>query len=387
MQVLVTGAAGFIGRYVCDLLTRHGHAWVGIDSYEHQVHGNHPDYMPEERVFRSSLQNACVQKATDLWAVDAVIHLASAVGVAQSNDEIARYVQRNVLDTALLWERIRDNPRIKKVVVASSMSIYGEGSYLADAGTGLHRPHYVRRHDPRPDHWDSFCLTEGNVSNYVDYLLPTLTHESIVPDPASVYALTKYDQERYSLMLGEMYGRETVALRFFNTYGPKQSIGNPYTGVLAQFMNRALNGADLIVNEDGRQTRDFIYVEDVARAVVQAATVNAGSGNIPAGVYNVCTGERTSIIGLAGMFADIVQPRLPRPNVVVSQNYRAGDVRHCVGDNTRLRAYGWEPRVSLLEGVDRTAEWMQRQQPAPDLTDKANAELLRYGKSLLRVNS
>jgi len=273
MKVLVTGCRGFIGSHVWRLLERNGHDVFGLDVLEPQVHGDAPALADDARIDALSVGGACSLALTDpvfadtLWDVDAVIHLAAVVGVGQSQYEPTRYVQGNVLETVQLCERVVANrQRIRKLVVASSMSIYGEGEY-ANFGDGVVR---LRRQPSRG--WDAFDVVwpDGIVQDVREELQPRPTRETKRPQPASVYAQTKLDTEQYAMLLGETYEIPTVALRLFNTYGQGQALANPYTGAVAQFACRVLNGQPPLVYEDGRQLRDFIHVSDVAAAVVRA---------------------------------------------------------------------------------------------------------------------
>lgn len=390
MRILLTGSQGFIGTHVRRLLVERGHVVDGVDCRDPQVHG-HTD--PRRNGLRykvdggyefiSTVTNAAAQYG---WPYEAVIHLAAAVGVGQSQYRPAHYVDVNALETARLWERIIAEKTVKRVVVASSMSIYGEGSYRHYENGGLRR-----RIDMG---WDAFelynppngesvgCLARRDQNNMEQALTltPVMTAETKRIEPQSVYAMSKYDTEMYSLILGRAYDIPTTALRFFNVAGPGQALANPYTGVLAGFACRVLNGQPPIVFEDGRQSRDFINVEDVARAVVAAVEAPDRPG-----AYNICTGRATSVVDLAEKWCRLARDRgFPAVEPRVTGQFRKGDVRHCIGDPSAfMRDFGWEAQVDVDRTLEQLANWiiqngLHENLPA-DKSDKAIEELQRSG--------
>jgi dTDP-L-rhamnose 4-epimerase len=295
--------------------------------------------------------------------MDAVVHLAAAVGVGQSMYQIREYVDVNSVGTAVLLEGIAKHP-VRKLVVASSMSIYGEGSYATAGGRKVddaERP-AGRGQDGAWDPLDA----DGTP------LVPIPTTEAKPPRLSSVYALSKYDQERLCLMFGQAYRIPTVALRLFNTYGPRQALSNPYTGVLAIFASRLLNGRPPLVYEDGRQRRDFVNVKDVARAFRLALEKDAADGQ----AVNVASGSSISIGELAQRLAEILGRH---PRAVLAGKYRVGDVRHCFADITKARTLlGFEPSVGLEAGMRELAGWLEGAR-ALDRSDEAHGELEARG--------
>ena len=259
-RVLITGGAGFIGSHLADELQQHGYAVRVLDCLEPQVHGENclrPAYLAEGiELMRGDIRDPeAVQEALD--GTDAVFHFAAMVGVGQSMYQMARYTSVNNLGTAVLLEALQDSP-VEKLVVASSMSIYGEGLYQTAEGKFVSPP--PRKVEQlRQGKWE-LCDEHGRP------LYPVPTPETKPPEVASIYALSKWDQERMCLIFGESYGIDTAALRFFNCYGPRQALSNPYTGVLAIFASRCLSGRPPLVYEDGLQTREAVHVRDVARA-------------------------------------------------------------------------------------------------------------------------
>ncbi len=369
-RVLITGGAGFIGSHLVDELVDGGYEVTVLDSLEPQVHGparKPPAYLnPKARLVPADL--AAEPDVLDrlLPEADAVVHLAAVVGVAQSMYEAARYVRANSLGTAILLEKLiplRD--RVKKLVVASSMSVYGEGAY-ACASCG---PAYPRS---RPEaqlaarDWEPRCPGCGAV------LEPRPTPEDKPLMPESVYAVTKRDQEELALTVGRAYRIPTVALRFFNVYGPRQALSNPYTGVAAIFSARLLNNRPPVVYEDGLQTRDFVHVRDVVRACRLALERDGADYE----AVNIGTGRPVPILEVARTLARA----LGRPiDPEVAGRYRAGDIRHCYADITRARRLlGYEPQVDFEAGLAELAAWVANQ-PAEDRWPEAAAELERQG--------
>jgi dTDP-L-rhamnose 4-epimerase len=370
-HILITGGAGFIGSHVADELLRRGHRVRVLDSLVGQVHGegaSRPAYLdPEIELLRGDVRDAhAVERA--LAGVTAVYHFAATVGVGQSMYELAHYTAVNDLGTAVLLEALvksRGRRRVERLVVASSMSVYGEGLYQAPDGSrvsGVQRSLEqlrLRDWEPRGPRGEP--------------LRPVPTSEDKPEALHSIYALNKVDQERMCLLVGQAYGVPTVALRFFNVYGTRQALSNPYTGVLAIFAARYLNGNSPLVFEDGRQRRDFVAVEDVARACALALTAERAAGT----VINVGSGEACSVLEVATKLAAVLGKRELEPEL--TGKYRVGDIRHCFADIARARELlGYEPRVRLEDGLGRLAEWLAGQ-VAHDKVGEARRELAERG--------
>jgi dTDP-L-rhamnose 4-epimerase len=370
-HILITGGAGFIGSHVADELLRRGHRVRVLDSLVGQVHGegaSRPAYLdPEIELLRGDVRDAhAVERA--LAGVTAVYHFAATVGVGQSMYELAHYTAVNDLGTAVLLEALvksRGSRRVERLVVASSMSVYGEGLYQAPDGSrvsGVQRSLEqlrLRDWEPRGPRGEP--------------LRPVPTSEDKPEALHSIYALNKFDQERMCLLVGQAYGVPTVALRFFNVYGTRQALSNPYTGVLAIFAARYLNGNSPLVFEDGRQRRDFVAVEDVARACALALTAERAAGT----VINVGSGEACSVLEVATKLAAVLGKRELEPEL--TGKYRVGDIRHCFADIARARELlGYEPRVRLEDGLGRLAEWLAGQ-VAHDKVGEARRELAERG--------
>jgi len=366
-QVLITGGAGFIGSHVARELLRRGYAVRALDNLSPQVHGAEqarPAYLePDVELVVGDVRDpATVQKA--LKGVDAVYHFAALVGVGQSMYEIARYTDVNNSGTATLLEALIEKP-VEKLVVASSMSIYGEGLYRDSDGALVSGTERGLEQLQRGD-WE--VQDEAG-----ETLRPIPTPESKTPSLASVYALSKYDQERMCLIVGRAYHIPTVALRFFNVFGTDQALSNPYTGVLAIFASRYLNGRPPVIFEDGRQRRDFVSVLDVARACRQALETPAAAGR----VFNIGSGQCYSVEEIAARMARTLGMEHLRPEI--SGKYRAGDIRHCFADISEARrVLGYAPEVTLEDGLREIAGWLEGQ-VAHDRVAEAGAELAKRG--------
>ncbi len=368
MRILVTGGAGFVGSHLVDALLREGHAVRVLDNLDPQVHGEggrRPEHLsPEAELVQADVrERAAVARA--LEDVEVVFHQAAAVGVGQSMYQMEHYVSVNAVGAAVLLEEIvarRD--RIRKMVVASSMSIYGEGAYRTASGQVVY-PTLREEVDLAAQRFEPIG-PDGQP------LAPVPTDEDKPLRPTSIYAITKRDHEEMFLSVGAAYGIPAVALRYFNIYGTRQSLSNPYTGVMAIFSSRLLNRNRPLIFEDGLQSRDFVHVSDIVRANLLALEKDEAAGR----VYNVGTGRPTTVLRVAEALAE--QLDFSEPPEVVGK-YRAGDIRHCVADISRARReLGYEPRVSLEEGMRELLAWL-RTQKAADHVAQAALELEERG--------
>jgi dTDP-L-rhamnose 4-epimerase len=367
-KILITGGAGFIGSHLADELLRHNHHVRVLDALSPQVHSNgHPDYLDAQIEFvRGDLRDPDVVKQA-LRGITVVYHFAAAVGVGQSMYEIEKYTSINTVGTAVLLEALAQRP-IEKFIVASSMSVYGEGLYRSSDGR-VHLPAERSLEQLRKGVWE-FYDKRG------ERLEPVPTPETKPPSLSSVYALTKYMQERMCIMIGRAYNIPTLALRFFNVYGPRQALSNPYTGVLAIFASRYLNDKPPMIFEDGMQQRDFVSVHDLVRACRLCLDAPEAADQ----VLNIGSGKAFTIVELAERVAHAVGKEDIEPQI--TGKYRMGDIRHCFADIELARAQiGYVPRVSLEQGVLELAEWLQGQ-VATDRVDSASAELAVRGLTL-----
>lgn len=371
MKILVTGGAGFIGSYVCEQLLSNGHEVIVLDNLDPQIHGEDaswPDYMPESDnitnvvgdVRDRELLRSCVEK------VDAIIHLAAAVGVGQSMYKIEHYCSVSVMGTAILLEEIlKVKDRIKKLVVASSMSIYGEGSYHNSAGE-LSFPNGRSTEDMQNGRWELYD------SNNVEYKpIPVDEEKPLKPD--SIYAVNKRDQEEMCLAFGKAYGIPTVAFRMFNVYGARQALSNPYTGVAAIFSSRILQGKAPMVFEDGNQRRDFVHVEDVARAYLYAIEKESANGY----ALNLGSGNSVSVNEIAETLLALL--KRDDLSVEITNKFRDGDIRNCFADVSLIKEkLGWSPNYEFTSGVKTMLPWLAAQEGV-ELSADSMKELMDQG--------
>lgn len=348
-RVLITGGAGFIGAHAANELLRHGYAVRALDVLCPQVHGEsraRPAYLDKnvELVVGDIRDGDTVRRA--LKGIDAVYHFVALVGVGQSMYQVGDYTSVNNYGTSVLLENLIKTP-VEKLIVASSMSIYGEGLYQTAAGElreGTTRSvNQLKQRD--------FELQDGHGAA----LQPIRTPETKTPNLASIYALSKYDQERMCLLIGNAYQIPTVALRFFNAYGPWQALSNPYTGVLAIFASRLLNRQRPVIFEDGRQLRDFVSVYDVARACRLALESERANGE----VLNVGSGRQFTVSSVASELARTLNVDI-EPEI--TGTYRVGDIRHCFPDISRAQELtGYTPETSFEAGIRDLAAWLDKQ--------------------------
>ncbi len=342
-KYLITGGCGFIGRALTrELLTQGAQVRV-LDSLLPQVHGDTRPATPDVEFIEGDVREGDAVKRA-VKGVDGVFHLAAEVGVGQSMYEIARYTAANDLGTAVLLEALIAEP-VKRLVLASSMSVYGEGLYRTAEGETVR---HARRSaaDLEAGRWDPVDATGTP-------LTPIPTDEEKPVDLASIYALTKFAQERAVLIFGATYPTETVALRLFNVFGPGQALSNPYTGVLANFGSRLINGSPATVFEDGQQMRDFVHVEDIARAFRLAMEQPPAAGH----VLNIGSGQSYSIASVAEMLAEALNRPELTPEIL--NKARSGDIRHCFADLSKARdLLGFRPEKRLEDSMEELAAWI-----------------------------
>lgn len=370
LNILVTGGAGFIGSHLVDALVENGHRVRILDSLVEQVHGGKvPEHLNKEAEFiKADVCDAeAVAKALD--GIDVVYHEAAEVGVGQSMYEIVRYVKANDLGTAvLLEEMIKRSDQFKKLVVASSMSIYGEGAYRnPQSGEDVYPQ--LRSDEQLASHSWELTDADGTI------LEPIGTTEEKTLFPTSVYAVSKQDQEQYCLAVGRAYKIPTVALRYFNVYGTRQALSNPYTGVCAIFSSRLMNDQRPTIFEDGGQTRDFVHVSDIVEANLLALETDKANYH----AINIGTSHPISVGEISELLAKGLGKQIV-PEYV--GKYREGDIRHCVADISKARKLlNYEPKVNLEEGLIALLDWVKNQE-ADDRVEAATAELAAH--SLVR---
>jgi len=372
LNVLVTGGAGFIGSHLVDALIGQGHKVRILDALVEQVHlGKVPEYLnPKAEFLRGDIcDTALLDRALD--GIDVVSHQAAEVGVGQSMYEPVRYVRANTLGTTVLLEKLSERHRksqCKKLVVASSMSIYGEGAYDCTKCGRVH-PQLRPTSQLQAHEWEVKCPQCSSP------LKALATSEEKPLFPTSVYAISKQDQEQLCLVMGRAYGIPTVALRYFNVYGDRQALSNPYTGLCAIFSSRLLNDRAPLVYEDGEQSRDFVHVSDIVQANLLAISTSKADF-LP---VNIGTGVANTVNRIGEMLASGLGKNIKAE--IVSQ-YREGDIRHCVSDITRAKSLlGFSPKVKLEDGLKELLSWVAKQ-TATDHSAEATAELAK--RNLMR---
>ncbi len=357
-KILVTGGAGFIGSHLVDKLVKRRYKVTIFDNLEPQVH---PEGLPEYYNLKARFIRGDVRKRKQLKEViadtDVVVHLSAAVGVGQSQYQIAKYVESNIQGTAnLLDVLVNEKHRVKKLIVASSMSIYGEGLYeckkcgrvkppLRDFSASTESSHFTGKKQSE-GYWEPKCPHCSGI------LRPVPTPEDTPLVSNSIYAVSKKEQEEMSLLIGKTYGIPVTALRFFNVYGPRQSLSNPYTGVSAIFLSRLKNHNPPVIYEDGLQSRDFIWVGDI----VDACILSMESEKADYQIFNVGSGRPISILEIANILIKLLGVKDVQPEV--TYKFRKGDVRHCYADTSKIeKMLGFKPKVPLNEGLKNLVAW------------------------------
>lgn len=356
LKILVTGGAGFIGSHIADGLLEKGHEVTVLDALVPQVHAKRPDYLNSKANFIKGNVSDKKLLLGLLQDHDAVYHEAAAVGVGQSMYQIEEYVRENTLNTAILLDLLANKEHsVKKLVVAASMSSYGEGKYSCP-DCGVVYPPVRPEEQFKSRDWDVRCPNCGKNA------APLPTDESKPRDSTSIYAITKKDQEEMCLVVGKAYGLPTVALRYFNVYGARQALSNPYTGVCAIFSCRIRNDRPPVIFEDGNQTRDFIHVKDIVQANLIALEKNRANYE----AFNAGSGKPISINDVANFMITHYGKNV-RPDVV--GKYRKGDIRHCYADISKISRLGFKPSTTFEEGIPELVEWVNLQ-PSCEVQDR-----------------
>jgi dTDP-L-rhamnose 4-epimerase len=368
-RILITGGAGFIGSFLVDELVKKGHRVTIYDNLDTQVHinGKSPDYLnPEAEFIHGDVCNYDAFKKV-ISDNEIIFHFAAKVGVGQSQYEIKRYVDVNIGGTANLLDiLVNTKNKVKKVVVAGSMSSYGEGLYKCKK-CGVVQPNLRPEEQLRKNLWGLYCPRRPAVGcNNV--LKPVKTPENAQLNCNSIYALTKKAQEEMSLVIGKTYKIPTVVFRFFNVYGPRQSLSNPYTGVAAIFMSRIKNNNPPVIFEDGLQTRDFIYVSDIVKVCIIAMENDKADYD----VFNVGSGNPLTILEIAQTISRVYNKDI-EPEV--TNSFRKGDVRHCYADISKIKSkLGFKPGIDFYTGIKKLTDWAKTSE-AIDKYTQAQKEL------------
>ena len=374
LNILITGGAGFIGSHVALKLLAKGYNVTILDNLSPRVHGEDPER--DSPLYRNVKDRMRLLRGSvterDDWAralegAEAVIHLAAETGTGQSMYEIEKYTGVNIGGTALMLDILANSKHtVKKVVVASSRAIYGEGRYLSKEMGVVYPP---PRRDEDLKHGDFECKYPGCTAP----LKPVGTTEESTIHPTSVYGITKQVQEQLVMTVCPTIGIAPVALRYQNVYGPGQSLTNPYTGILSIFSTRIKNGNGIQVFEDGRETRDFVYIDDVVEATILGLERDAADGES----FNIGTGVATEVMTVARTLIEKYGASIP---LEVSGNYRLGDIRHNFADISKARRLlGFEPRRSFEAGIERFVRWVNEQNIREDRYEASIEEMEQKG--------
>lgn len=367
-KILVTGGAGFIGSHLVDGLIEKGYQVRVLDNLYKQIHPSSklPIYFNKKAQFIKGDVTNKKDWVKALEGVDAVFHFAAAVGVGQSMYEIEHYVKVNSLGTALFLDILANSKHtVKKIIVAASMSSYGEGTYKCK-DCGLVRPPLRSEKQLERQDFNVYC------QNCHQLVVPVPTTEEAKQNCNSIYAINKKNQEEMVLNVGIAYGIPTVALRYFNVYGTRQSLSNPYNGVVAIFMSRIKNNKPPVINEDGMQSRDFIHIKDVISANIAALVEDGANYQI----FNVGSGQPIKIKEIAQSLCKIYKSKI-KPDITFKT--RKLDVRHCFADISKMKKLtGWEPKMDLEEGLREVVEWAALE-ASEDKLDFALGELTKRG--------
>lgn len=373
MKILISGGAGFIGSSLAHELLNRGNSVTVLDNLHPQIHGDDPEKSPlyaaikdKVRFIRGDVRNrADWEKA--LEGVDAIVNYAAETGTGQSMYEVSRYTDANISGTALMFDILGNTKhQVKKIIIASSRAVYGEGKYIC-AEHGIVYPE--SRRDENMQNGDfavkcPFCAKDAALVK---------TTEDSLKHPSSLYGLTKQVQEEMTLLMGKALGISSCALRYQNVYGPGQSLSNPYTGILSIFSTRLIAGKDVNIFEDGKESRDFVFIDDVVDATVKALESEKSSGR----VYNVGTGESVDVMTVAQTLADEYSSS---SKISVSGNYRVGDIRHNAADISLItKELGFIPKVSFGEGIKRFAAWVKGSEIPPDRYEESIEEMRKKG--------
>lgn len=364
MKILITGGAGFIGSHIVDRLIEENYDVTILDNLI-ATNNQLPDYLNKKARFIHGdiLNREFIRK--ELKNFDVVFHEASSVGIAQSNYEIEKFVENNCLGTARILQYIVESKAKPKLIISASNTTYGEGLYECK-NCGKFHPEIRTTEQIKEYGFEPICQKCKEVGKPI----PTSEDTSLYCN--SIYALTKKFQEESAILLGKLYGFPVVLLKYFNVFGPRQSLSNPYTGVSAIFMSRVKNNNPPVIYEDGLQTRDFIFIDDV----IEANIIAIKNPNANFEVFNVGSGKPITIKYLAEEIHNLYGKQ---PKIEINHEFRKGDIRHCIADITKIKEkLGWSPKTSFKDGLKKIIEWAKTQE-SKDEFDKANKELKEKG--------
>ena len=373
-KILITGGAGFIGSALSMNLIEKGYNVTVIDNLLEQIHGSN---MGSE----SYTYNLIKDKVNFIYGdvrdkeklklavrnQDAIIHLAAETGTGQSMYEISRYSEVNVQATANLLNILcNESHNVKKLIVSSTRALYGEGKYKCKVHGDVY-PTFRNEHQMKNGFFDCYCPICGEDLNLVS------TDEYSKIHPSSIYGITKSAQEQLIMTLGKNIGIQTFALRYQNVYGPGQSLKNPYTGILSIFSNQILNGADINIFEDGKESRDFIYIDDVVSATSSMLKTDISTSDI----FNVGSGKGITVIKVVD---ELMKNYNGNSEIKISGNFRVGDIRHNVADIKKIQsAFNWKPKTDFEKGIEKFSQWVKMQNREESLYLKSLAEMRTKG--------
>ena len=372
-KILITGGAGFIGSNLAIELYNQDYQVVVLDILSSQIHGSEPEFSPlyknilgKVEFIRDSIMNRELMENL-IVDIDVVIHFAAETGTGQSMYEIERYCSVNIGGTSILLDILANRPnKVRKVIIASSRAIYGEGKYLSKVSGVVY-----------PEHRSEEDLSKGDfevkIKSELSSLISIATDETSRIHPSSVYGITKQTQEELVMTVTKSIGIAGVSLRYQNVYGPGQSLSNPYTGILSIFSSRILNNKDINIFEDGHESRDFVYIDDVVAATILAIQKDSADGE----VFNVGSGVPTSVRKVVDLLLENYKVNVP---VLVSGNYRIGDIRHNYADLGKInKTLGYSPKVSFEDGIQKFASWVLSQKLIEDKYEESLEEMRLKG--------
>ena len=371
-NILISGGAGFIGSNLTKKLVSKGYNITILDNLSKQIHGKDQKselYNSIKEISTFILGDVCNEEdwKKSLKGQDAVIHLAAETGTGQSMYEISRYNDVNILGTSHLLDFLANNKNsVKKLIIASSRSIYGEGKYKCE-NHGVVYPNERVASNMMKGKFDLFCDVCGGELD----LMPTDENSKI--HPSSIYGITKQQQEQMILLMGKSLGIPAVALRYQNVYGPGQSLSNPYTGILSIFSTRMLNGNDIDIYEDGEESRDFVFIDDVVEATILALEKEEANHQI----FNVGSGETTSVSQVANSLKKLYDSNV---NISIGGSFRLGDIRHNYADLNKIKnLLGFTAKFDFQTGISRFADWVKTQEVKEDKYEQSLNELKNKG--------
>ena len=370
-NILITGGAGFIGSRLCEKLFDQGNNVTVLDNLSEQIHGNGESFLFNKIKDKCTFIKGDVRDKND-WAhaiknQQIIIHLAAETGTGQSMYEVEKYTNVNVIGTSHMLEILANsNHNVKKIIVASSRSIYGEGKYNCKTH-GVQYPSKRKEEDMKKGEFNPKCSMCNSSLN----VLPTDEQSKI--HPSSIYGINKQQQEQMVMLMGESLSIAPVAFRYQNVYGPGQSLSNPYTGILSIFSTRILNGNDLDIYEDGEETRDFVYIEDAVDATILGIEKEEANGNI----FNVGSGVSTRVLDVANTLKRLYNSEI---NITVSGKFRLGDIRHNFADLSKLKdILGFTPKYNFERGITEFVNWVKTQEVMEDKYEKSIQQLKNKG--------